>query len=158
MTFRLREALREDAETLLRIHRAAAVARFSSVFPQPRHPFPTDIVRTRWQAFFREAEHQALLAEDDGRAVGMAAITPGWLDALYVLPENWGTGVGSQLHDEAVRRIRTSGCPEARLWVLERNEQARRFYEHRGWRLDGRRRSVPSPPFPIDVGYTLQLR
>jgi GNAT superfamily N-acetyltransferase len=155
----VRDAVREDAETLLEIHRAAAIARFSNVFPQKRHPFPTDAVRARWQAFFDDRDNHALLAEEEeGRAIGMAAIMPGWLDALYVLPEEWGKGVGSRLYDEAVERLRAFGSAEARLWVLERNGRARSFYEDRGWRLDGRRRSVPSPPFPVDVGYTLLLR
>jgi GNAT superfamily N-acetyltransferase len=158
VSLRLREASREDAETLLEIHQTAAVARFSNVFPQERYPFPTDAVRERWQAFFDGREHCALVAEQDGRAVGMAAVMPGCLDALYVMPGECGTGVGSRLHDEAVERLRALGSEQARLWVLERNERARRFYEHRGWRLDGRRRSVPSPPFPIDVGYTFRLR
>ena len=158
MTLRIRDATRDDAETLLQIHEAAAVARFSNVFPQERYPFPTDAVRTRWRAFFDEPDHRALVADVDGHPTGMAAILPGWLDALYVLPDEWGKGVGSRLHDEAVALLRSFGGEEARLWVLELNENARGFYERRGWRLDGRRRSVASPPFPVDVGYSLRLR
>jgi GNAT superfamily N-acetyltransferase len=88
--------------------------------------------------------------------VGIAAFSPGWLNALYVLPDEWGTGIGSGLHDEAVEALRRLG-PEARLWVLEQNARARRFYEQRGWRLDGRERVVPFAPNPLDVGYTLPL-
>jgi hypothetical protein len=43
------------------------------------------------------------------------------------------------------------------LWTLEANTQARRFYERRAWRLDGRTRRVPYPPHPLDVGYPLDL-
>jgi hypothetical protein len=42
--------------------------------------------------------------------------------------------------------------------VLEQNARARRFYERRGWVLDGTERVVPFPPHPLDVGYTLSLR
>jgi diamine N-acetyltransferase len=41
--------------------------------------------------------------------------------------------------------------------VLEENQRARRFYERRGWRLDGRRTRTPFPPHPPMVGYTLTL-
>ena len=49
-------------------------------------------------------------------------------------------------------------CPELRLWVLEENHRARRFYEKRGWRLNGETRVVPYPPNPLDVGYTYVRR
>ena len=158
MNVRVREASRADAKTLLAIHQAAALARYGIVFPPSKHPFPVEAVGKRWRDFFDGEDNVALVAEVDGRAVGMVATTPGWLDALYVLPDAWGRGIGSRLHDEAVERLRATGCAEVRLWVLERNEAARRFYEQRGWRLDGRRRSVSSPPFPVDVGYVLPLR
>jgi GNAT superfamily N-acetyltransferase len=86
----------------------------------------------------------------------MVAFSPGQLNALYVLPDEWGSGVGSRLHDAAVAKLGELG-PEARLWVLEANTRARAFYERRGWRLDGRERVVPFPPHPLDVGYTLSL-
>jgi hypothetical protein len=41
--------------------------------------------------------------------------------------------------------------------VLEQNARARRFYERRGWRLNGDARVAPFPPYPIDVGYTIEL-
>jgi len=49
------------------------------------------------------------------------------------------------------------GEATCRLWVLEENHRARRFYERRGWRLDGRRKDARFPPFPPAVGYTLPL-
>jgi len=85
------------------------------------------------------------------------SMSPGWLEQLYVLPEFWGTGVGPALHDAAVERRGTAGDRALRLWTLEANERSRRFYERRGWRLDGRTRVVPFPPNPLDVGYTLSL-
>lgn len=89
--------------------------------------------------------------------MGLAAVRPGWLDGLYVLPDRWGSGTAQSLHGEAVERLCDLGCRSARLWVLERNDRARRFYERRGWRADGRTRVVPFPPRPLDVGYTLEL-
>ena len=74
-----------------------------------------------------------------------------------MLPDFWGAGVARALHDRAVARLRELGHERARLWVLEQNQGARRFYERRGWRPDGSTRVVPYPPNPLDVGYTLEL-
>ena len=53
--------------------------------------------------------------------------------------------------------IAAAGATSARLWVLEDNARARRFYERRGWRRDGSERVVPFPPHPLDIGYTKEL-
>jgi GNAT superfamily N-acetyltransferase len=73
------------------------------------------------------------------------------------VPGEWGSGVAATLHDAAVEGLRALGCTEARLWVLEENARARRFYERRGWRPNAETRVVPYPPHPLDVGYSLAL-
>jgi len=57
------------------------------------------------------------------------------LQRLYVVPEWWGQGIGSQLLDAILRQARKAGASTASLFVLEKNKRAREFYEHRGWRL-----------------------
>ncbi|MFF2847068.1 GNAT family N-acetyltransferase [Streptomyces sp. NPDC058001] len=56
---------------------------------------------------------------------------------LYALPGNWGTGVGRQLMGAVLTALEEAAYPHATLWVLERNERARRFYEAAGWHADG---------------------
>ncbi len=56
---------------------------------------------------------------------------------LYTHPRAWGRGAGGALLDRAVTALRAAGCRRAWLNTEARNRQARRFYEHRGWRLDG---------------------
>ena len=75
-----------------------------------------------------------------------------WLHGFYVRPEWWGTGVADELHAAALEAM--PDCPELKLWVLEQNQRARRFYEKRGWRANGETRVVPYPPSPLDVGYS----
>jgi GNAT superfamily N-acetyltransferase len=94
-----------------------------------------------------------LVAERDGVPVGVAAVERCFLHGLYVVPEEWGSGVAAELHDAALEVL--GDCPEVRLWTLEQNHRARRFYEGRGWRLNGETRVVPFPPNPLDVGYVL---
>ncbi|MFZ3499089.1 N-acetyltransferase family protein [Streptomyces sp. 5.8] len=89
-----------------------------------------------------------LVAEGpDGAVLGWAAFGPaqgadpegtapdeGELYALYARPDVIGTGVGRALLTEVLRR---APYPAVRLWVLEGNARARRFYELAGFRPDG---------------------
>jgi GNAT superfamily N-acetyltransferase len=153
----IRTAKPEEAEVLLEIQKASAVAGFGHVFPPDKYPFPSEAVLDRWRKAFDDRAEVVMLAELDGAAVGFAAMRAEWLDALYVVPSCWGVGVGPRLHDHALTWIRDSGSKRCQLWVLEANPRARRFYEKRGWRLNGETRIVPFPPYPTDVGYTIGL-
>jgi GNAT superfamily N-acetyltransferase len=153
----VREARADEAETLVRIQAEASLAALAHVFPPDRYPYPYDAVRERWQVVLADADARVLVAEAGDAAVGVAAVRPGWLDGLYVVPERWGTGAAPLLHDRALAAVRGMGSRECRLWVLDANDRARRFYERRGWRENGTTRAVPFPPNPIDVGYGIDL-
>jgi putative acetyltransferase len=154
---RVRAARLDEAEALVAIQQAASVAAFRHIFPPARYPFPAGPVRERWRAALGTGEGCVLVAERVGLPVGVAQVGPERLDGLFVLPWAWGSGVADRLHDAAVERLRGWGGGWCRLSVLEENHRARRFYERRGWRLDGRRTSTPFPPHPPMVGYTLTL-
>jgi ribosomal protein S18 acetylase RimI-like enzyme len=59
------------------------------------------------------------------------------LYALYVHPSLLGRGIGRALLAETRRRAAERGFPRLRLWVLEENRRARRFYERTGFVTDG---------------------
>jgi RimJ/RimL family protein N-acetyltransferase len=139
----------DEADVHLRVQREACVAAFSHIFPPDRYPFPDDAVLRAWREF-----RGTVFVADEGprRVVGIAAVRGCWLRNLYVVPDAWGSGVAGALHDAALEAI--PDCPEVRLWVLDENHRARRFYERRGWRPNGESRRVEFPPEPLDVGYT----
>jgi GNAT superfamily N-acetyltransferase len=145
----IRRSSTAEAETHLAVQRAACVAGLPHIYPPELYPFPDEDILRRW----REWEGTTLVAERDGRVVGVAGVGGCWLQGFYVLPEYWGTGVADELHEAALAA--QPDCPELRLWVLEENHRARRFYEKRGWRPNGETRVVPFPPNPLDVGYAL---
>jgi GNAT superfamily N-acetyltransferase len=148
----VRRATVADAETLAAIQEEASLAGVSHVYPPELYPFPTEAVGDRWRRY-TEAGGWAVLAGDDG----FVAVHEPWLEAIYVRPAVWGSGVAGELHDAAVAELRARGVERAQLWVLERNDRARRFYERRGWQPDGTSRVVEFPPHPIDLGYALDL-
>jgi GNAT superfamily N-acetyltransferase len=84
-----------------------------------------------------EHNDEIWLAEEEGRPLGFLAIRRSrrddWevLERLYVEPEAQNRGVGSALLDQA-KALRPDGLV---LWVFQKNEGARRFYERHGFRL-----------------------
>ena len=150
----IRRARPDESETLLRIQREAAVAAFSHVFPQDLFPFPEEEVLETWKHALVDPNVEVYVAEIDGEPAASVSVGDGFLRTLYVVPARQGTGVGSVLHDHALERLRTLGAREAKLWTLEENHNARRFYERRGWQLNGETRTVEFPPYPLDVGYS----
>jgi GNAT superfamily N-acetyltransferase len=154
----IREARTDEAEALAEIQRDACLAAFAHIFPPDLYPFPLDDVRERWQSALADSELSVLVAEVAGAPVGLAGYRLDWLDGLYVVPHVWDRGIGRELHDQVLDRLRELGSPRCHLWVLEANDRARRFYERHGWRENGETRVVPFPPNPIDVGYTIDLQ
>ncbi len=71
------------------------------------------------------------IAEVDGSLAGFLAVEGDTLAHLYVHPEHHSRGVGTALLAKA-RELRPNGF---RLWVFQRNAQARHFYERNGLRL-----------------------
>lgn len=55
------------------------------------------------------------------------------LSWLYVHPDRWGEGIGTQLHTTVERAIERRGGERIRLGVLAANERAIRFYEAAGY-------------------------
>ena len=83
--------------------------------------------------------------DDDGQVVGFAALGGDFLEHLYVHPEAQNHGVGATLLTVAKERR-----PQAlRLWVFQKNVDARRFYERHGFTLarltDGRDNEEQEP-------------
>jgi GNAT superfamily N-acetyltransferase len=98
--------------------------------PMPEADIPLVAAR------IRESD-EIWVAERDGRIVGFMAVerseTNGWetLERLYVEPGEQGGGIGTALLDKA-KELRPRGL---HLWVFQKNEGARRFYERQGFSL-----------------------
>lgn len=61
---------------------------------------------------------------------------------IYISPDHWRKGIGRRLAEEAERLLKSRGYENAVLWVLEGNQQARRFYEAMGFSLDGESKNI----------------
>ena len=70
--------------------------------------------------------------ERDGRVVGFVGLNDGEVTHLYVEPAAQAAGIGSAL----MAHLKSIAGGDLWLWVFQRNEGARRFYERHGFRLD----------------------
>jgi len=57
--------------------------------------------------------------------------------AIYADPGAWGTGAGHALMEAALDHLRELGLSPVRLWAMDGNERAARFYRRHGFTLDG---------------------
>lgn len=61
----------------------------------------------------------------------------GELQGIYVHPDFAGKGAGSALMNEMLKILRNDGYQKATLWVLDTNEKTRKWYESKGWEIEG---------------------
>jgi GNAT superfamily N-acetyltransferase len=153
----IRDATADDLEEIAAVKKAASQHGYAHIYTPELHPYPDEAVRAEVVKRFELDHATHLVAEDEGRILGYAGVSPGWVEQLYVVPGAQGRGVGSALLEAAVERRRAAGDTELRLWTLEENTVGRRFYEARGWELAPETRVVPYPPQPLDVSYVLRL-
>jgi putative acetyltransferase len=83
--------------------------------------------RAYWSGHLFET-HEIWGAERDEKLLGVIAFRRDWVEQLYILPEAQGQGIGSGLLD-----IAKAAYADLRLWTFQRNTDARRFYEARGF-------------------------
>ncbi len=86
---------------------------------------------------------EVLLAEEDGRAIGMVSLLytvstalgarVAILEDMVVDPSRRGAGVGSAILARALRLCRERGCARVTLLTDARNTEAQRFYEKSGF-------------------------
>ncbi len=84
-------------------------------------------------------KQETWIARHNGRIAAFLAMSPGWIDHLYVHPSAQNKGLGTALLDQAKR----SAPFGFELWTFRQNRGAQRFYERHGLmiveRTDGRR-------------------
>ena len=89
-------------------------------------------------------ETDVVVTSEEGRIVGFCAVSHGWVEQLYLLPDVQGRRIGTALIKRAMAR-----WDHLRLWTFQRNHAARRFYESFGFaaveETDGSRNEKREP-------------
>jgi ribosomal protein S18 acetylase RimI-like enzyme len=93
----------------------------------PRIP---DVDRPRLGGWFLERA-DLWVVEEEGRVVGFAGVSGSELTHLYIDPSAQNRRIGSALLDH----VKNLCAERLELWVFQKNEGARRFYERNGFQL-----------------------
>ncbi|PTL85060.1 GNAT family N-acetyltransferase [Vitiosangium sp. GDMCC 1.1324] len=148
MTLTIRPARTEDAPALGRM--GAALVRLHHSYDPERFMTPEEDLESGYRWWLsRELKRQGavvLVAERDGRVVGYAYATVeardwnalrdehGELHDVWVDESERGSGVGAQLAEEMIRRLRAQGVPRVMLMTAAKNDAAQRLFARLGWR------------------------
>lgn len=148
---RLRPADMADAAGIAEVHRLSR----ASYYGVP--PGPAGERDGMWRELLGQPGRSTLVAESASGTRGfMSSITLDGPDreleltALYVLPDDFGSGVGAALHAEFRQELGT--CRNGRLEVWAGNRRAIDFYVRRGWRA-----TSGSRPGPQGISYVTYL-
>ncbi len=141
----VRPAVVADAATLADIHVTSWQVTYRGVFDEG---FLEGLDRRRRESWFADLLARGgvnLLVEPDDQPVAFCwfgdPFAPeeegGWAElySIYAHPDHWGMGHGYRLLAHAESEMIEAGYDRALLWVLDRNSQARAFYERQGWEL-----------------------
>jgi ribosomal protein S18 acetylase RimI-like enzyme len=119
----IRRATPADAEAIGRVFLGAR----DEMAYLPRIPDPD---RPRLGPLFVE-RHRLWVWDEEGEVVGFVGVGDGEVSHLYVAPAAQGRGIGTALLEHA----KGLSPEQLTLWVFQRNDSARRFYERHGFRL-----------------------
>jgi ribosomal protein S18 acetylase RimI-like enzyme len=141
---KIRPAMASDASGIARVHVRTWQTAYRGVVPDG---YLDSLSVTQREQFWRESiargTPELWIAEVDSQVVGWASFGPsrdpgmpggtGELEAIYVLPDFWGTGAGRALWLTTRSRLIERGFAAATLWVLTDNARAIRFYRAAGF-------------------------
>jgi GNAT superfamily N-acetyltransferase len=107
----------------------------------------TDAWSTIYHALLDGSRGEVIVAEEDGALLGTATVSYNLairysgeyaqLEELIVDPSARGKNVGGLLVETTVTRARERGCPEFGLYLVERTERNRPFYQKYGFEVVG---------------------
>lgn len=161
MTFTLRPATIDDAESLARIHVAGWQESYGGLVDQSFLDSLSVATRTEnWRTWLGDANTHVIIAHDENGAAGfvsagplrtpppgMSMIRPLYTSeiyALYLMPAAMRQGLGTQLMAAAATEMKTRKHKSLCLWVLEGNKRAIAFYKARGGQKCGTKK--------VDIG------
>lgn len=147
MSRTIRTARPEDADPIAAIHVEAWREAYRGLVPDELLDTLSESSRSmKWREMLRDPppRSEIFVAESDGELVGFVSCGPcrdedleqldvGEIFALYVDPDRWRHGIGSDLLRRAVEYFDGGEFDFMALWVLEDNEAAQTFYEKAGF-------------------------
>ena len=138
----VRETMEDDANAVQRVARTSWHAAYDEILGEETVAETVDswFARENVVADVNRDERPFFVAESDGEVVGFAIAAPDGdheatyhLYRIYVHPDHWSEGVGTELLAHLEDELRGRGADRLRLSVFAENETAVGFYESRGF-------------------------
>jgi L-amino acid N-acyltransferase YncA len=141
---KIRPAGESDARAIAQVHVQTWQTAYRGVVPDSYlDSLSVDKREMVWRQSLARGAPEVWVAELHSGVVGWVAFGPsrdvdaspetGELEAIYVTPAKWSTGLGRELWQVACRRMLERGFSSATLWVLSENARAIRFYHVAGF-------------------------
>lgn len=127
----IRAASPADAESAAQLCKESLAETYGHFLSsEAMHPW---IEGGRTDEYVRDNITNMLIAEDDGRVIGVCVLKEDLVDLMWVDRDRQGQGVGGSLIAEAERRIRLKGFTTGRVECFSLNTAAIAFYESHGY-------------------------
>lgn len=158
----------DELNGAMRIHNLAWRKAYRDILPDevingiPLEP-PEDYVEDRFEKLGRDDESFLIVVDDDEvirgyiyvlwseRTKDFVGDDEAGLKEIYVEPDWWGEGLGTELMNEAKESL-PSSIEAIRLEMLAGNEQAHEFYSARGFDIVGESEfEIADEMYPTDV-------
>lgn len=168
---RIRPAEAKDARQIAEVHVKTWQCVYRGQIPDAYLDSLSIEKRTEtWKKQIEEPEKgiHILVVELHGRVIGWcsfgvsrdddAYVDTGELMGIYMHPNFMGKGYGSILMDSALTLLKQNGYKKATLWVLDTNEKTRKWYESKGWRVEGKTKVDKRDSFELkETRYIIDL-
>lgn len=140
---KIRTASVEDAEAIAQIHIYSWQKMYRDFIPETILQNLSLQERTQQWYDLLKRYVKVLIIETNNQLVGFASIgvfddfdadgSMGEIKAIYLHPDYWRKGLGTQLCLAALSELAALGYRKVLLWVFEDNIQARKFYDALGF-------------------------
>jgi RimJ/RimL family protein N-acetyltransferase len=147
MVVAVRAAVPEDAEAIATVEvRAWQAAYQRSVGPRYLGELSTALRADVWREWITGPGPliHCTVAEVDGAVAGACALAPAGdtlqLQALYVDPARWRSGIGGALFGDGLARHAAEPWNQVDAWLFLHNAVGRSAFARLGFRLEGSRR------------------
>lgn len=168
----VRQAKVEDAAGIAEVHVLTWQCAYKGQIPDTYLDSLSIEKRTEtWREQIKSSEDGVypLVAETDGKVIGWCTVgvsrdedadkSTGEVYGIYVHPNFIGKGAGSKLMEYGLNLLREDGYKRATLWVLTSNDKTRKWYEDKGWKIEGKTKvdkrddfDLHETRYAIDIG------
>jgi RimJ/RimL family protein N-acetyltransferase len=170
-SFHVRHAEISDSEGIARVHTRSWQSAYRGLLPDEwLDALRWEDRKVRWDAILASGNknHVYVATTVQKEIIGFASSGPSRdedidqeevheLYAIYLTPEYWGKGIGKALLNAIMKDVPKT-AKRLELWVLEDNASGRRFYESKGFTLDGATKLAEIDGYQLEeVRYRIQL-